>query len=224
MAIDFHEIEFPAGIIYGASGGPSWKTIVNITDSGKEQRRQDWEDLMPRYVVAKELLTPVQWKAFIAFFNNRHGRFAGFRLQDLLPGEDEVGDLDNPVEGTANQFGLGDGVKTAFQIVKTYDDGLFTTDRKIHKIVAGTETLFKNTTPITDPTDYSLDDNTGIITMVVAPLGGGGGGDGPGGEDVIKGHAEFRVPVRFEMDFMSGVIAFFDQTNAPDIVMIGLKL
>ncbi len=49
-----------------------------------------------------------------------------------------------------------------------------------------------------DPADYSVDLNTGDVTMVVAPASTGG--TGPGGAETLSAECEYDVPVRFDTD------------------------
>jgi len=46
---DFHEVQFPPDIAYGAVGGPEYRTTVVVTASGREQRNSAWAQARGRW-------------------------------------------------------------------------------------------------------------------------------------------------------------------------------
>jgi uncharacterized protein (TIGR02217 family) len=134
----FHEIQFPAGISQGATGGPR---------------------------VSTGLRTQEQIEQLLDFFHAREGKAYGFRFKDW--GDYRVprwrytpGDMGGyPVMFTT------DGTTATFQMKKVYGDSGNAYVRLIQKPVAGTFQFFNNGVQMTYTTDYTLDLTTGIVTL-----------------------------------------------------------
>lgn len=173
----FHEVRFPDDIAYGSSGGPEYSTDVIITAGGYEQRNINWQDARAVYNIAHGVKTQAQLDTLIAFFRARKGRAYGFRYKDW-----------SDYSATAQQIGVGNGVVTAFQLVKTYNSGGVVESRVVKKIVDNSVSIYVNNVLITS--GVSVDNNTGIVTFTAAP------GNGLS----IKADFQFDVPVRFDTD------------------------
>ena len=176
--MSFHEVLFPEAIAYGASGGPKFKTAVFTADSGYEQRTLDWKDVRAEYDVDHTVKRAEQRDELVNFFMCRRGMAYGFRFKDW-----------NDFTLKQELIGLGDGVRSAFQITKRYtsDQGLgesWTYDRKITKIAWGTVagvtvggavaslSTAPNWSDVTGrPIAYRLDENTGVMTFREPPSG-----------------------------------------------------
>lgn len=91
-------------------------------------------------------------------------------------------DLDYQI--TNQQIGIGDGVKTQFQVYKEYISGSLTYKKTIKKLVLGTVSITQSTGSIL----YTVDYNTGMITFNSAPANG----------VIIRCTCEFDYMVRFE--------------------------
>jgi uncharacterized protein (TIGR02217 family) len=85
-------------------------------------------------------------------------------------------------------IGTGDGTTTAFQLVKRYASGSQTWTRAIAKPVAGTVRIALG--GVEQPSGWSVDTTTGIVTFSTAPSSG----------VAITAGFEFDVPVRFDTD------------------------
>lgn len=178
--MSFDEIQFPASIARGSSGGPQFATVVVAAGSGGEQRVAQWESPRRRWTVAQDLRTPAQMEELVAFFVARQGRLRGFRFKDHA--DFRVSTREDLVELTA----------TTFQLVRRYTSGGVTRVRTIKKPVAGTVQIWNGTTEITS--GWTVDTTTGVVTF---------GGD-PGYTPSWTG--EFDVPVRFDVDQMEIVL------------------
>ncbi|MBY0355033.1 MAG: DUF2460 domain-containing protein, partial [Rickettsiales bacterium] len=75
--MSFVEIQFPADISYGSSGGPTFSTDVIEAFSGFEQRNINWSAARARYNVAHGVKTQSQLDELIAFFRARQGKAIG---------------------------------------------------------------------------------------------------------------------------------------------------
>lgn len=141
----------------------------------------------------------------LKFFYVMRGRATAFRFKDWSDFK------------IANQeIGVGDGVKTAFQIIKVYDLGLQTYTRQIKKLKANSITVKLVVGATVTPTiDFTVDNNTGIITMNVAP---------PVGTKVVIDCSEFHVPVRFDVDEMPLTLEAFEVESWDGISLIEVKV
>lgn len=177
--MSFHEVLFPVGVAYGASGGPKFKTAVFTADSGYEQRTLDWKDVRAEYDVSQTVKRDDARDELSHFFMCRRGMAYGFRFKDW-----------NDYTLRQEVIGQGDGRNTTFQITKRYtsDQGAgesWTYDRKITKIAWGSlagvtigdviATRSNDPTGWSDvvnrPAAYKVDENTGVMTFREAPLG-----------------------------------------------------
>ena len=80
--MSFHEVLFPVGVAYGASGGPKFKTAVFTADSGYEQRTLDWKDVRAEYDVSQTVKRDDARDELSHFFMCRRGMAYGFRFKD----------------------------------------------------------------------------------------------------------------------------------------------
>jgi uncharacterized protein (TIGR02217 family) len=182
----FHEVRFPDAISRGARGGPERRTQIVELVSGHEERNASWANSRRRYDVAYGIRRADDLAAVVAFFETRNGRLHGFRFKDwgdhksCLP-SGQPSPLDQPL-------GTGDGVRTAFPLLKRYASGAQSWTRTIAKPVAGTVRIALGGTE--QLSGWSVDITTGLVTFGSAPAAG---------VSVTAGFA-FDVPVRFDTD------------------------
>lgn len=177
----FIEDRFPTEISFGSSGGPGFLTDVFTASSGSEQRTLLWSESRAEYNITYGIRDKVDMDAVIAFFLNVRGRGIGFRFKDWAD-----------YQIATQTIGTGDGVKTAFQLIKTYTTGSNTYTRTIRKPVSGTLTgVTVNGVAKVSPTDYTVDYTTGVLTFVTPPANT---------HVVAVAACEFDVPVRFDID------------------------
>lgn len=153
---------FPDSIAYGAQGGPSWQTVVIATQSGAEQRNQNWAAARHRWNVGYTARTQSERDDINAFFLAMAGRLHGFRFKDW-------GDFDaTSSEGRLNTGAVGDGTPT-YALYKRYTYGAVSRDRRIAKPVVGTVTVYRNAVAATAGAgagQYALDTTAGTVTWV----------------------------------------------------------
>lgn len=178
----FDEVQFPAGISRGATGGPTFQTVVITTASGAEQRIALWERGRAVWDVSHALRTPAQAHELLSFFLARQGRLRGFRFKDWADYS-----TDQPVPGM--KFTTAALSSTTFQLQRTYSSGGQTYTRKVTKPVAGTVRLY-DTGGQEITTGWTLNAATGVVTFAVAP----------GFTPTWRG--EYDVPARFDVDQM----------------------
>lgn len=189
MIAGFHEVRFPCGLTPDARGGPEWMTEIVGTRSGDEERNQRWYGAKHRWNAGYGLNTIEKIAAVRAFFNERKGRFYGFRWFDRFDCTSGA-TLKTPIAATDQTLGVGTGAQTAFQLIKTYGSAFAPWARKIVKPVAGTTLVAID--GVTQASGWSIDTTTGVITFVAPPAMGA----------VVAAGYKFDVPVRFDIDFL----------------------
>jgi uncharacterized protein (TIGR02217 family) len=199
--MSFVEIQFPADISYGSSGGPEYATDIVISAGGYEQRNISWEQARARYNVAHGVKTKTQLESLIAFFRARKGRALGFRFKDWT---DHA--------ATNEAIGVGNGVKTQFQLTKTYSSGSGSEIRNIYKPVVGSITIKK--AGVVQSSGVSVDTTNGMVTFTAAPANG----------NAITATYEFDVPVRFDADRLSATLEDYGIHSWMDIPLIEVRV
>lgn len=146
----FVEERLDVGFDYGAVGGPEWSTDIVVFGSGHEHRNANWTDARGRWELGSRNIGLSDLDYLQAFFRARRGMAQGFRYRDWNDWE------------ALNESLSPDGTPT-LQLVKTYTNAGENQVREIRKPVGSTVTLQRNVSPFVD---YSLDDTTGIVTLV----------------------------------------------------------
>jgi uncharacterized protein (TIGR02217 family) len=206
----FHEVRFPAGISFGSSGGPERKTEIVTLGSGFEERNAVWANSRRRYDVGYGVRSLDDIHMVIGFFEARLGRLYGFRFKDF-PDFKSCAPNANPTP-TDSTIGNGNGIVTQFPLTKLYVSGAGNWTRVIKKPVAGTVRVALN--GVEQPTGWSIDATTGVVTFASAP---------GSGVSVTAGF-EFDVPVRFDTDFLSINLASLRTGEIPTIPIVEIRL
>lgn len=207
----FHEVQLATDISRSAVGGPRFKTNILALSSGHEQRNIEWSVTRGEWDIGYSIRSQADLDILIKFFYAREGRAHGFRFKDWS--DFKIGDTDNPT--TDNQsIGTGDNSDATWQIFKRYTSGGINYDRNINKIVTSKIAVLLDDVLKSDPGDYSINLNTGLITFVSAP-----------GSSVDIGVAcEFDVPVRFDIDEMRLNIIMVEIGSWPNIPVVEVRV
>lgn len=210
----FHEVRFPTDISLGASGGPMRRTQVVSLGSGHEERNQQWADSKRTFNAGYGVKTADDLHTIIAFFEERRGRFHGFRWRDWSDWK-SCPPLQTP--GPTDQvIGTGDGATATFQLVKTYGASFAPWVRAIAKPVNGTVRVAVNGIEKTVAADFTVAATTGAVTFT--------GGSIPTSGQVITAGFEFDVPVRFDTDRLVINVEHFRAGALPDIPIVEMRL
>ncbi len=210
--MNFHEIRFPPGLSFGASGGPERRTEIVTLSNGFEERNSPWEHSRRRYDAGAGLRSMDDMSKLIAFFEARRAQLYGFRWKDwsdfksCLPSR-EVGPLDQ-------DLGRGDGITRVFQLAKTYVSGEQSYLRPIRKPVKGTVQVALAADPKVETLEFTVDADSGLITFVAPP-------------DInvrVTAGFEFDVPVRFDTDRIETSISTFNAGEVPSIPVIEVRI
>ena len=182
----FHEVRFPTSLSFGSAGGPQRRTEVVTLANGFEERNTPWAHSRRRYDAGLGMRSLDDIAVLIAFFEARNGRLHGFRWKDWA---DYKSCLPSGTPAHNDQpLGIGDGVTTVFQLVKSYVSGAQAWSRAITKPVAGTVLIAQNGMPLAS--GWSVVSATGLVSFSAAPAPGA----------ILRAGFEFDVPVRFDTD------------------------
>ena len=198
----FIEVRFPTDIAYGSAGGPEYSTDIVITHGGYEQRNVNWSQARARYNVAHGVKTQSQLDTLVAFFRARKGRADGFRFKDWTD-----------YQVTGQVIGTGNGVQTAFQLIRTYTSGSVTETRTITKPVSGTVKIYLNGA-LQSGSAYALNTATGIVTFTTHPAN----------TVVVSADFEFDVPVRFDTDRLAATLDSYGSHSWHDIPLVEVRV
>ncbi|MBL9052336.1 MAG: DUF2460 domain-containing protein [Tabrizicola sp.] len=208
----FHEIRFPTNLSFGSVGGPERRTEVVTLASGHEERNMLWAHSRRRYDAGLGLRSLNDLETLIAFFEARGGQMHGFRWKDWSDFKSSPPmALPEPLD---QLIGIGDGVKTVFQLQKSYVSGLQSYARPIRKPVAGTVLVAVSEDPKAEGLEFSVNAETGEVTFVLPPELG----------TRVSAGFEFDVPVRFDTDRIQTSVASFQAGDAPNVPVVEIRL
>lgn len=201
----FHEVQFPMRLALGTSGGPSRRTDIVALSNGRESRNQRWRDARRRYDAGSGIRSVSDLYEVVAFFEARSGQLYGFRFTD--PVDFQSCGPEETVAAVDQLLGIGDGLRTSFQLVKRYGDAGGSTERMIAKPQSGSVLVAVNGAPADS---FAVDDATGLVTLEAAPASGA----------VVRAGFRFDVPVRFDTDRIEVDLAAFRAGRIPSIPLI----
>ena len=205
----FDDIRFPVAISRGSSGGPERRTEIVTTASGREERNSRWADSRRRFNAGFGVKSITDINEVVAFFEERRGRLHAFRWKDQT--DFKSCNASSVVTPTDQALGVGNGVTTGFQLVKSYGTGLRNYTRPITKPVAGTVVAAINGAPTSA---FTVNTTTGIITFSTAPAVG----------QTITAGFSFDVPVRFDTDQLSINLVHFGAGDIPEIPVVEVRI
>ena len=208
----FHEVRFPANLSFGSMGGPERRTDVVTLSNGFEERNTPWAHSRRRYDAGVGMRSLEDLEELIAFFEARRGQLFGFRWKDWADYKSCPAPKSPAFDDQV--IGEGDGVRTEFQIVKTYRSGTEVYERPIHKPVLGSVAVGIQGDQKTETIDYKLDVARGIIAFT----------DPPDVEARVTAGFEFDVPVRFDTDRIQTSVASFRAGDVPSVPVVEVRV
>lgn len=181
----FHEVSLPFPFALGASGGPERRVDVVTLGSGREARNTPWAHGRRRYDIGGAVRTLDELGELIAFFEARRGKLYGFRFRD--PFDHKSGKPSLAPSPLDQSLGVGDGIRTAFQLCKAYGAADYV--RPIVKPVMNTARVCVAGAEI-EASAFEVSPATGLVTFISPP---------PAGAEIRAGFL-FDTPVRFDAD------------------------
>ena len=161
---------------YGWQGGPSFKTTIVEMANGRERRNAEWAQPRHQYQAPFNNISREDYIEIKTAHLNCQGQLHAFRFHDELDNQ-----LDNEL------FGVGNGVRTVFQLLKQsimdgvpYQRNIYAPDSPL---------VIRNNGSIVTPT---IDYERGTVTFSVAPSNG----------NSLTATGTFGVWVRFNQDYL----------------------
>lgn len=183
------DVRLPEKWSKGSNGGFEFSTDVVPTDDGGVETNENWAVPLRRYEISHNVKTPEDIGLLRAFHLARRGAARPFLFKDWIDFTSKP-DGNSAATMTDQPLGTGDGVTTAFALVKRYADSVSAIDVPVLWPVAGTVLIAKD--GIAAPTGWSVNRGTGVVTFTSAPALG----------VILTAGFQFDVPVRFEDDLL----------------------
>lgn len=181
--LDTYIEECPA---YGWQGGGEFRTAIEEMANGRENRNAEWADVRHRYSMSFLNITKAAYRNVKQLHLVARGRLHCFKFRDQLD-----------FEAVNEAFGEGDGVTTAFQLVKqSLIDGV----SYLRKVYVIEEIVIRVDGVVTAAT---VDQDRGIVTFAAPPAN----------DAALTWTGTFAVWVRFDMDYMPFSLDNPDATN-----------
>ena len=206
----FHEVRFPLDIALRSHGGPQRRTDIVLLGSGREERNARWAHSRRQYDAGYGVKTLTALSSVIAFFEERRGMLYGFRWRDR--GDFKSCAPDKTPSPFDQALGSGDGLRAAFQLVKTYGSGFAPYVRSIAKPVDASVRVAIAGVEKTIGVDFDVSVASGLVAFRPGAIPAAGAG-------VTAGFL-FDVPVRFDTDFLSIDFAAFEAGEIPKIPLV----
>jgi uncharacterized protein (TIGR02217 family) len=209
----FHDVRFPLGVSFGATGGPEWRNEIVGLISGREKRNARFAHSRRRYDAGTGVKSLDALQAVTAFFEARRGSLHTFRFRDPFDYKSCVASATHAAAD--QQIGTGNGSNRRFSLTKRYGSGADSYDRPIQLPVAATMKVAVNGVTVA-AANFLFDFATGEV--VFDP------GFAPGSGATVTAGFEFDVPVRFDMEQLSMSLAAFTAGQIPSIPLIEVSL
>lgn len=210
----FHDVRFPLGVAFGATGGPEWRSEIVLLTSGLEQRNARWTGSRRHFDAGSGLRSLADLAEVLAFFEARRGSLYAFRFSDPL---DHVSGAFGSTPDPADQpVGTGDGATAMFQLVKSYGSGTDAYERLIKLAVAGSVRVAVDGVEKVEGTDFTVDATSGLVTF-------SSGAEPAVGAAVTAGF-EFDLVARFDTDRLTASVSSFKAGEIPSIPIVEVKL
>lgn len=205
----FHDVPFPLGVSFGATGGPEWRNEIVSLTSGHEKRNARWSMSRRFYDAGTGLRSLNDLRDVLRFFEARRGSLYTFRFRD--PFDHLSSEHDAPPQMTDQLLAHGDGTTRHFQLVKHYGDY----ERPITKPVLNSVSLAVEGNALIYGSEFSVDWLSGMVEIHQTHV--------PPPQAKITAGFLFDVPVRFDTDRLSASIASFKAGEIPSIPIVEVK-
>lgn len=210
--MNFHEVQFPAPLSFGSSGGPERRTEIVTLSNGFEERNAPWAHSRRRFDAGLGVRSLDDLAEVMAFFEAREGQLYGFRWKDW---SDFKSCQPSAAPSAADQrLGVGDGARREFTLEKVYGSDASQYRRPIKKPINGTVMVAIEGNELAYGADFLLDDRIGAIVLSKAA---------PAGKIVSAGF-EFDVPVRFDTDRIAVSISGFSAGEIPSVPVVEVRV
>jgi len=203
----FDDVLYPFALGRSASVAPEFSTSIAVTASGHERRNSLWSDARLHFDVGPGIRSETELAELIAFFRARRGPARGFRLTD--PFDNSTSGMTGPPTRLDQLLGIGDGLRSDFQLVKLYGGGTEPQVRAITRPRADTLVVSVGGVATTAWTLGPL----GMLRLTTAPVFGA----------EVRAGFRFDVPVRFAEDRLDVSAVNFTAGEAPSVPLIEIR-
>jgi uncharacterized protein (TIGR02217 family) len=181
--------------------------------SGREARNARWAQSRRRYDAGYGVKTFDALQAVVAFFEERRGQLYGFRWRDRL-------DCCSAITGTATSsldqvIGVGDGVTSSFELMKTYGSSFAPYARAIAKPVEGSVRVAVGSSEVAAGSAFTCDVTSGLVTFLSGHI--------PPAGTAVTARFMFDVPVRIDTDYLEVDLATFAAGAIPKIPLVEIR-
>ena len=208
--MSFHEVRLPARLAFGSTGGVERRTEVVTLASGFERRSSPWAHGRRRWLIGAGVRSLDDMAELTAFFEARRGRLHGFRFRDFADWKSCAPGA--AIAATDQVVGTGDGVRTAFRLVKRYGDGAEAVVREIAKPVERSVRVAVASVELAE--GFAADAATGVVTFDVAPAAGA----------VVTAGFAFDCAVRFDTDRLDVTLEGFEAGRAAAAPLVEIRV
>ncbi|QDF14261.1 tail protein [Dinoroseobacter phage vB_DshS-R4C] len=212
--MQFIDVEFPRDIAAGCQAVLTRRDEVVTLASGREEVNSRWADTRRSWDAGLGVRDEADLAQVVALFEEVRGRLYAFRFRDWLDWRTAA--TRAPITATDQPLGLGDGSRTAFQVVKVYG-AVNPYTRPLSLPHPGTVRVALD--GVTQPSGWTLTAPGGVITFDTPPALG----------VTVTAGCSFDVPVRFSDPELAVQWAYFREgqaglAQAPSIPLIEVRL
>ncbi len=210
----FHDVLFPLGVSFGATGGPERRNEIVALTSGREKRNARFSQSRHYYDAGTGVRSLDDLHEVIDFFEARRGSLHAFRFRDPF---DMKSCRPGAVPSALDQaIGVGDGATDRFALAKVYGAGDDAYHRLVMKPRLESLRVAVATVEQGSSSAFSFDAATGEIVFAAGHVP-------PAGAVVTAGY-EFDVPVRFDAERLSINLKAFKAGQIPSIPLVEVQL
>jgi uncharacterized protein (TIGR02217 family) len=206
----FHDVRFPLGVSFGATGGPERRNEIVSLTSGREKRNARFSQSRRHYDAGTGVRSLTDLHDVLAFVEARRGSLHAFRFRD--PFDMKSCRPEQTVSPADQALGTGDGTRTRFALVKKYGEGGDAYQRLIARPVLDTLCVAVDDVEKVSPDDWNFYFATGEVVFLPGSVPGAG-------EEIAAGY-EFDVPVRFDTERIAVSLTAFKAGQIPSIPLI----
>ncbi|MCT8999649.1 DUF2460 domain-containing protein [Chelativorans intermedius] len=206
----FHDVRFPLGVSFGATGGPERRNEIVQLSSGREKRNQRLSRSRRSYDAGTGVRSLEDLYDVLAFFEARRGSLHAFRFRDPFDWK-SCAPHETPT-AFDQVLGVGDGAKARFALVKTYGEGEDAYERAITRPVADSVLVAVAGEEKAISADYSVDPETGEVVFAAGAV--------PAAGEAVTAGFLFDVPVRFDTERLSASVTAFRAGQIPSIPLV----
>lgn len=206
------ELIFPTPLSYGTSTIPTYSTRIVGSGTGWEQRNGNWQSTLVRGDAAMVVKSQGELDELFNFFHVVRGMLEAFQYKDWGDYK-SVGAYDDIAFGDQVILASAVGGETTLDLIKTYQEGTYSTVRTITQPVESTVLVGVNGVELIQGVGFTMVDGQVVLTDPLVA-----------GDSVTSGY-EYNIPARFDSDELSTSLEAYmlNNTTVP-IVEIRVKL